>query len=103
MKSFEEVWANTRYKYGEDALENVKLGWDLCIAEIAYMFEKEDRHIKHLKSEKARMEDIRERYALAEKYEAEGNHTRADMIRPCCPNEKRNMNGGCDSCHDPCF
>jgi hypothetical protein len=21
----------------------------------------------------------------------------------CCPNERRNMNGGCDSCGDPCL
>ena len=25
------------------------------------------------------------------------------IFLPCCPNEKRNMNGGCDSCGDPCL
>lgn len=23
--------------------------------------------------------------------------------KPCCENEKRNMNGGCDNCGDPCL
>lgn len=26
----------------------------------------------------------------------------ADLIEPCCANEKRGMNGGCLSCGDPC-
>ena len=103
MKTFEEVWQKTGYNYGEDELESVKLGWELCIAEIASMFNKEDRHIKHVIAERKRMNEIKQAYLLADKYEAEGNYERAAMIRPCCPNEKRNMNGGCDSCGDPCF
>jgi len=23
--------------------------------------------------------------------------------QPCCDNERRNMNGGCDNCGDPCL
>lgn len=34
MKTFEEVWEETGYQYGEDALENVKLGWELAFKEI---------------------------------------------------------------------
>jgi hypothetical protein len=30
MKSFDQVWQETGYQYGADALENVKLGWELC-------------------------------------------------------------------------
>ena len=25
------------------------------------------------------------------------------LLKPCCHDEKRNMNGGCDTCGDPCF
>lgn len=25
------------------------------------------------------------------------------LNKPCCHDEKRNMNGGCDTCGDPCF
>lgn len=28
---------------------------------------------------------------------------KATLLEPCCPNEKRNMRGGCTSCGDPCL
>jgi hypothetical protein len=45
MKSFEEVWAKTGYNYGENALENVKLGWELAIKEVANHLEQFDRDL----------------------------------------------------------
>lgn len=32
-KTFEEVWAALGYEYGEEALEQVKLGWRLCMGQ----------------------------------------------------------------------
>jgi hypothetical protein len=31
MKTFDEAWDELGYDFGNDALENVKLGWELCI------------------------------------------------------------------------
>jgi hypothetical protein len=43
--------------------------------------------------------------ALAEEYlRSRGKKARAaDWRKPCCPNEKRDANGGCLSCGDPCI
>lgn len=34
LPSFEEAWAATGYQYGADALENVRLGWDLARGDV---------------------------------------------------------------------
>lgn len=34
MKTFKEAWKETGYQYGQDALENVELGWNMCLAAI---------------------------------------------------------------------
>jgi len=31
MINFEDAWKRTGYQYGGDALENVKLGWELAV------------------------------------------------------------------------
>ena len=36
---FEDAWQRTGYQYGDDALQNVKLGWDLAIK---YLIRSED-------------------------------------------------------------
>lgn len=35
--------------------------------------------------------------------EAEAYRHFANLTIPCCHNEKRGMNGGCETCGDPCF
>lgn len=46
MITFEEVWKDLGYHYGEDELEDVKLGWELAQKE--YERQKEDFEVKKL-------------------------------------------------------
>jgi hypothetical protein len=45
MKTFEQTWKETGYNYGEDALEGVRLGWELAIKEVTNHLEQFDRDL----------------------------------------------------------
>lgn len=103
MKSFDEAWKELGYEYGEDALESVKLGWELALKTVIASTKVEYTKTITERSEKERLENIRKAYISAENYELNGRFDLAAIVRPCCPNEKRGMNGGCISCGDPCY
>ncbi len=52
MRTFEEAWAEKGYQYGREPLQNVRLGWEMALAEAS-------REVEYLK--KAVLTHIEER------------------------------------------
>lgn len=102
MKTFEQVWKETKYQYGEDALENVKLGWELAIKEISNNFKKMLKDINDEKHEKNVIENVKRTREYIAQMEAQGKEV-PHWMHPCCDREDRDNNGGCKNCGDPCF